>query len=284
MNRAILSLYLLFLSTCIQAQLESKKNETGKYGFTNEAGDWIIQPIYKEVVEFYELSYTFAKLKDKWGIIDQQGKTILPFEYSKINNLDIDATQLYSAVKNNRYGLISLTTAMPVTEFVYENDFYFDDGVIFELGALAVVQKNKKTGLINKKGVEVIPCIYDSGKNPFTSLDYNFYLVKQNGKEGVIDTLGTQIVLCRYDKVRISDSLEDTFEIIKGSKYGLCDFKGTEIIAPVYDKAFYFEGDYAIARLKGKYGIINRKGETVKPFTYLKESDAFDEFMKLFEN
>lgn len=282
--RATLCLLLLVTSLCAYAQLESKKNKAGKFGFTNETGDWVIQPIYDEVIEFEDLPNTFAKLKGKWGIIDMQGKTIQPFEFSKVNNLDYGIAHLYSVEKNKRYGLVNLSSAKPLTEFVYENSFYFDDGTIEELGLLAIVYKNKKAGLLNEKGVEIIPCIYDKGESPFTYLEGNFYLVKQQGKVGIIDNTGHQILPCQYEKAEVSISFDERFDVVKGGKYGLCDFKGNEVITPIYDKPFYFEGDYSIARLKGKYGIINQKGEIIKPFTYAKESDAFDELLKLFEN
>jgi hypothetical protein len=281
--RPIISLLLIFTSICTYAQLESKKNTTGKFGFTDETGDWIIQPIYDEVIEFYELPNTFAKLKGKWGIINQKGQTVQPFEYSKIKNLDYGDAQLYSAMKGKHFGLVSLTEAKPLTEFVYDTNFYFDDGLFYQLGIVAVVNKNNKAGLINTKGIEVIPCVYDKGKSPFTNLEDYFYLVRQNGRVGLIDTVGRQIVPCRYDNIAVSNSVDSAYDVIKNNKYGLCDFQGNEVISPRYDKPFYFEGEYAIARLKGKYGIINLNGETIKPFTYTKESDAFDDLIKLFE-
>ena len=82
-SRIILLFCSLFIGTNAFSQLESKKASNGKFGFTNDE-QWAIQPIYDEVVEFYDYSYAFAKLNGKWGLIDQQGKAILPFEYSKV--------------------------------------------------------------------------------------------------------------------------------------------------------------------------------------------------------
>lgn len=149
---------------------------------------------------------------------------------------------------------------------------------------LPLYYKNNKAGLINTKGIEVIPCIYDKGESPFTNLEDYFYLVRQNGKVGLIDTVGRQIIPCRYDNIAISNSVDSAYDVRKKGKYGLCDSQGNEVISPIYDKPFYFEGEYAIARLKGKFGIINLKGETIKPFAYSKESEAFEELIKLFEN
>lgn len=120
-------------------------------------------------------------------------------------------------------------------------------------------------------------------KGHFADLDYDYYfLVKQNNKAGVIDTAGRQVMPCLYDEVKICDSMDKTFEIVKKGKHGLCAFDGTEMIAPIYDKSFFFEGEYALVKRKGIYGVINKKGETVLPFTFSKESDGFDEMMKLY--
>ncbi len=274
---------LLFISTCAVAQLEGRKSESGKFGFTNETGEWVIQPMYSQIFEFSESQFTLVKLKDKWGVIDQQGKTILPFEFSKMENLDYGDDQLFSVMKDKRYGLLDLHSAKMRTECIYENDFHFYDGIIQQLGVLAIVYKNNKVGLINEQGTEVVPCIYDKGKNPFEELENNFFRVSKNGKVGAIDTVGREIVPCIYDKINVSGIFEP-FEVVSKGKFGYCDFTGKEVIAPLYDKSFFFEGDFAYVRLKGKYGIINRKGETVKPFIYTKESDVFEEFTKLFVN
>ena len=149
----------------------------------------------------------------------------------------------------------------------------------------AIVYKNKKAGMLNSNGVEFVPCQYDGGKKPFAYMDYDYFmLVRQNSKVGVIDTAGREVIRCQYDDIKISDAMGEVFEIKKNGKYGLCGFDGKEIIAPLYDKSFYFEGEYSLVSLKGKYGAINKKGETVVPFTYLKEEDASAEMMKLYGN
>ena len=281
--RIAFTFLLLLVAISAFSQLESKKAPNGKFGFTNENGEWAIQPLYDELTEFYDSPHAFVKLKGKWGVIDQQGRTIAPFEYSKISNLDTGDEELYSVTKNKRYGILNLQSGKLIAACLYEKEFLFEDGIIPLQGNLSVVYKNKKAGLLNDKGIEIVPCIYDGGKRPFADLDYDYYfLVKQNNKAGVIDTAGRQVVPCLYDEVKICDSMDKTFEIVKKGKNGLCGFDGKEMIAPVYDKSFFFEGEYALVKRNGIYGAINRKGETVVPFTFSKESDAFDEMMKLY--
>lgn len=283
-TRALIIFFFLF-SLVGYSQPESKKSSSGKFGFTDDSGEWIIQPQYTEVEEFYDGPYAFVKLKGKWGLIDQKGNAILPFSYDKIANLDYGEDELYSVSKNKLYGMVSRKKGKEIVSCTYENNFYFDDSIISELDAVAIVYKNKKAGLLSMEGKEIVPCLYDGGKKPFTTLDYDaFYLVRQNKKAGVINSLGGLVVQCVYDDIKISDSESLLFEVQKNGKYGYCSIEGKEIIAPIYDKAFYYEGDFSLAKLKGNYGVINRKGETVVPFTYSKESDAFDKMMTLYEN
>jgi hypothetical protein len=288
MKHNLFSLVLLMLiATASYAQLEVKKNANGKYGYVDYEDNWVVQPQYDEANGFDDLTFAFAKLKGKWGLIDLQGKMVLPFEYDKIiydNDYYFGDEQIITVVKNNKYGMVSRTIGKVFVECIYEKGFYFDEGFFYQLGTVSVVYRNKKAGILNDKGVEVVPCIYDGGKQPFTTLDDFFLLVKQNKKMGVLDTIGRQLLPCEFEKVEISDSMSEAFEIKKDGKYGLYSFSGKEMIAPLYDAPFYLEGEYGVAKLKGKFGVINSKGEAVVPFTYSKESDALDEMLKLYEN
>jgi WG containing repeat len=278
---------LLLIATGTSAQLETKKDTNGKYGYVDYEDNWVVQPQYDEANGFDDLTFAFAKLKGKWGLIDLQGKVVIPFSFDKIiydNDYYFGDEQIITVVKNNKYGMVSRTSGKVFVECVYEKGFAFDEGLFYQLGTVSVVYRNKKAGLLNEKGVEIVPCIYDGGKQPFTSLDDYFVLVKQNKKIGVLDTVGHPLLPCQFEKVEISDSMSEMFQVKKNGKYGLYSFEGKEIITPLYDAPFYFEGEYGVAKLKGKYGVINRKGEAVVPFTYSNESDALDEMLKLYEN
>ncbi len=284
---------ILILETGVEMVCKVMKDD--RYGLISLAtGKVVIEPIYDNHLtfrEFYDettnanFMYAISSTNGKWGSINMQGKTIIPFEYDKIiapqeeyNDLNGQA----KVIKNKRYGLVSFLTGNVITPPVYDQDFYFEETM---WGMTAIVYKNKKAGMLNSKGIEFVPCKYDVGKKPFTDLDYNYFmLARQNNKVGVIDTAGHELVHCQYDEIKMSDAMGEVFEIKKNGKYGLCSLDGNEIIAPLYDKIFYLEGDYGLVKLKGKYGVINKKGETVVPFTYSKEEEASAGMMKLYNN
>lgn len=102
---------------------------------------------------------------------------------------------------------------------------HYDNIGSFSEAGFAIVMLNKKFGMINRQGEEIIPAKYD--------------------------------FLWEFAKGGIA-----RFEINK--KYGLVNKKGEEIVPPKYDKIYDFvKGGLAIVILNGKYGIINRQGHEI---------------------
>ncbi len=272
-----------FIACTAQTELEGKKGNNGKFGFTNDNDDWVIQPVYDEITEFYGLTYTFVKSKGKWGLIDQGNTTILPFEYSKVifDEYLLGDEQNVIVVKNNKYGIVSRTTGKSLIDCIYEKPFEFTDGIIPHLGNLSVVYRNNKAGLINEKGVEFVACIYDGGKIPFQDMYNDFYATaKQNGKTGVIDTLGHLVVPCVYDEINTSEEL-DLLDVIKNKKHGIFSLRsGKELVAPLYDEAIFFGGDFAIVQQKKKYGAIDKEGKVLVPFSFSNDDEVYLELQK----
>ncbi len=267
-----------FITCSAQTELEGKKSNNGKFGFTDEEDNWVIQPVYDEITEFYGLSFAFVKSKGKWGLIDQQNTTILPFDYSKVifDEYLLGDEQNVIVVKNNKYGIVSRTTGKILIDCIYEKPFEFTDGIIPHLGNLSVVYRNNKAGLINEKGVEFVPCIYDGGKIPFQDMYNDYYATaKQNGKTGVIDTLGHLVVPCSYDEINTSEDLE-LLDVIKNKKHGIFSLRtGKELVAPLYDEEIVFDGDYAIVQQKKKYGAIDKEGKVIVPFTFRNDDEVY---------
>lgn len=282
-SRIIIVFCLLFISASAFSQLESKKAANGKFGFTNDE-EWVIQPMYDEVMEFYDYSYAFVKVKGKWGLIDQQGKTVLPFEYSKV----LEEEYLFgdeenrTIIKNGKYGIVNRALGKMLVECIYEKPFGFTDGIFPLLGNLSVVYRNNKAGLLNEKGVEIVPCIFDGGKEPFKDMYLDLYvLAKQNNKSGVVDTVGNLAVPCVYDEIKTTEDF-DLLDVVKNKKHGLFSLTARkEIIAPLYDEPIRFDEEYAYVRLNKKYGAIDKDGNIIVPFKYANDDEVYLELEKL---
>jgi hypothetical protein len=184
-------------------------------------------------------------------------------------------------VKNNKYGIASRATGKILIDCVYEKPFEFTDGIIPHLGNLSVVYRNNKAGLINEKGVEFVPCVYDGGKIPFQDMYNDYYATaKQNGKTGVIDTLGHLVVPCVYDEINTSEDLE-LLDVIKNKKHGVFSLRtGKELVAPLYDEAIFFDEHYAIVQQKKKFGAIDKEGKVLVPFMFNNDDEVYLELQK----
>jgi hypothetical protein len=80
---------------------------------------------------------------------------------------------------------------------------------------VAVVGKNNKYGIINKKGKAVVPLKYDS----IFSFDEGMMLADKNGKLGLIDKSGNIKAQCHYDSIYLFS--EGKAPVEKSGKWAL---------------------------------------------------------------
>jgi hypothetical protein len=55
----------------------AKVNLNGKYGYINQAGDWVIKPQFKDAYSFSDNGLARVKVNGKVGVINNQGQWIL---------------------------------------------------------------------------------------------------------------------------------------------------------------------------------------------------------------
>ena len=285
MKAFLTSLIILFaLPITTFAQLESAKDKSGKFGFMNNSGAWAIQPGYDEVTEFEEHPFTLVKKNGNWGLINQQGETIIPFQYNKVDQGWSYSTAISVVEQNGKFGIVNRETGKEIVTCKYDAAIEFNDTYIPELNVTAVVFQDKKMGLIVESGREVVPCLYDADKDPFTLLDAEnlLYTVRREKKMGAIDTTGAEVIKCNYDQIEAQDA--EFFDIVINKKHGLYSLKEKrEIISPLYDQPFMFEGEFAIVQQNKKYGAIDKTGKVIVPFRFSNDDSVFLELEKLRE-
>ena len=206
------------------ARVESE----GKASYINPQGKVILDYSTYKAINFYK---GFAIVQDainKTGVIDSQGKIIIPVIYDDIVR-NFDGEQQYFIVTlNKKYGLINTNGNMIAQiKYDYLTGFYKN---------YAVVVLGKLDGVINKTGKEIIPPKYS--------------------------------LIINNDKVDEKSVSEGFFLVQKEDKYGYVDTNGVEIVAPKYEDARKFIKDLAPVKLNGKWGFINKKGEIVVPIKY----------------
>jgi hypothetical protein len=287
-----------------QAIVRSNFNESIR---TNEF--WIIDGDGKQVGGLSSLDEPFTKYhdvaimkkntsgSDKYGIINDSLKVIVPFEYKELNIAGKDNQFIIAKTDDNKYvvfnreGVIigekdyDYAAALNYTVKVRKQNKYglIDvDKVIFpceyndiswfgkdqKLG-LFIVKKDNKKGIMNIAQKLIIPCDYDDISE--TSID-KYFLVKKGESISIIDTLGSTIIPSGYKT--IEDAKNGLFVVGDGKTVAIYDNTG-KMVLPFgkVSSIKQFNNNMAKAISNGLWGYINSKGEIAIPFKYTQAWD-----------
>jgi len=127
----------------------------GKYGFLDRYGHEVIPCIYDEVSHFH-LERAMVRQGDRFGIVDVDGRIVLPIEYecrSMKAEMYVYRDSLALVQKDGKYGYVDLEGHLVIP-------FYFDDAYQFSEG-LASVHHQGFWGYIDTKGDIFLPFIFD---------------------------------------------------------------------------------------------------------------------------
>ena len=129
-------------------------NRDGKYGFLNLKGDEAVPCIYDETGIFQQ-GRTLARLGDHYGIIDTNGRIILPIEYDNrtvkgMKYMYYDSLALVE--KDGKLGYVDLDGKL-VIPFYFEEAFQFSEG-------LAAARFQGMWGYIDTHGDIFMPFIF----------------------------------------------------------------------------------------------------------------------------
>ena len=196
----------------------------GKYGLINFEGKEVLPCDYDEITALKGVTNNLLVKKDgKVGLVNEKGQTIVNTEYKDIKTLKEGYKNEYIIVNdNNQYGIIS-TTGTVIIEPKYEDVKYLNNSEMFAIKDAGVWK------LINKDNQILIDGGYDN----------------------IIEAKGENVV------------------VEKRGKYGVVTTKNEEKIPVEYEQIKYTFSIYYIAKTGGKYGIINLNNEQVKDFNYI---------------
>ena len=212
--------------------------------------------------------YVKVRKNNKFGILNQEGKEIVPCVYDSVVDFKeglamvgkAEAVYLKSSRESGfiyKYGFVDMQ-GNEVIPCVLDDVGYFHEG-------LAIVGKSEDTGVVSKNGKAVI------GAVEFILNDTSrVYL--GNVKHGIIDKKGNEVVPYVYNVIR--QHFKEGYAIVgKGdeewdNKFGIINRDGREICPCIYDEIKSFHEDLACVMKNDKYGYINKNGEVVIPIIY----------------
>ncbi len=238
--------------------------------------------IFFPAVLFSQFNPVFiSKANLSYPKVQASNESMFGFEQGgKIGYLDKNANVVIPAI----YSYDSATSSQSIP--------YFYKGYV-------KVVKNKKCGLIDKTGKEIIPIEYENitpytqfgnfvlvtktiaGKKNYGVLtiqnkelvpiefedikfDTNMLSVKQNGKWGLINKAGKQLLPCEYNYLNYS-ATDKVLIATKGSQYGVIDINGQwlfEKSASVFTLVSCKFG-MLLCKVNNKYGYLDLKGNEV---------------------
>lgn len=207
-----------------------------------------IIPFKYNFIQYINDSFMIALNSDgKYGVINISNEEVLPFEYDEIHKVS-ESNDYCRLAKNNKSGLINTNNGIIVIPVEYESIYYVDKEYIEN--ELVVAQKDDKMGIIDVNNKEVVPFIYER-----IDLTGSCFEVYKDGLAGLLDNKGNEILPTEaIDIMDVADGFITAKVYVENyeHKYAVYNFKGEEIVPPIYDYIDYDASE--------KYMIVNNDG------------------------
>ena len=153
----------------------------------------VVQPKY-EITEVFEQKYIKAKINEKWSLLDQRGKEIIPPKYDDVSNIDRGTKSVFYVVKDEKIGIVN-KQGEEITPIDYD--------VISEgEKEVFVLTQGDLRGVLFKQKI-LVPSIYESingyglkiGQYKNMKPGRRYYNAQRDGKKYVLDDQGNEYEL-----------------------------------------------------------------------------------------
>lgn len=263
----------------------------GLFGFKREDGTVFVEPQYKYVDQFHG-NYCIVYVDDlHCGLIDREGRTIVPPVYQAVNYPTDGMILVY---ENNLWGYYDTTGHQQIV-CKYRAASGFSEGLA--VVSVDIDSNEVRYGYINMRDSMVIPPTYEYAK----TFEEGCAIVMDYGRMGMIDHQNHEVLPLKYldltpmhegtffavdalsEKAALFDRnfkrqtdfvydelkhySEGYYVVHRDGKYMLLDAKGKECFGQWDDIAGFF-GGYSMVKRDGKFGIINKHGKLILPTEY----------------
>jgi len=296
----LLFLFAFIIQTTSFAQHQQTERlqrfrKNGLYGFINSSRDTVAVAQWDYVDDFFA-GKARVEYKSKWGMINAKGAYVIPPEYDKITNVSDEG--IVRLTLNGLIGYKHVDSGVMISAIQWQEAGPFYKG-------FAMVKKDNHYGIINTKGTEVCPPIYDYIYD--ISAPQEMVRVKKDEKLGFINAARKLTIPVKFSHAEdFSDGLalvqvagSEVFEyidktgksilrapagimpgkftegyalVLKGNtdayKAGFINKLGKIVIPIEWDDATEFYNGHAAVKRNGKWGYINKSGKLVVDTLY----------------
>jgi len=277
------------------------------WGLADENANILVKPQYTFISFAYgetnpNLFAVFQK--GKWGVIDTQGKIIIPIQFWRVNILP--NCILVGDTSDDKIALYD-TKGKLLLPAQYDNIDYvkpFDE----KWRNLLLLHQKGKVGIYDiSQEKTILPCNYELTSIPVSNADAEVFTLVQNGKAaffdtkgkqvsdfkyleygsgsimsegyakvqcsnglwGVVDKNGKEVVPCQYKNMGISVCNSIISFEGKNGKWGYLNVSNSkEIVKPEYDRARDFSSGFGEVEKNRKVGFVDATGKVVVPLEY----------------
>jgi hypothetical protein len=270
--------------------------QNGKWGYINDTGKIVIEPVYSQAFDFKTKKYAIVKQGTHFGIIDKKGKILLSTIYDSLKTLNdsvlaiqyqglwgimtIDGKMIlpcaYDALsacwwkhllyrKDGLLGLLSISGKI-ITPAKYDEIVRYDS-VFF------TTKLNRQIGLIDTSGYEYLQADCES----IEIRGDNIIMFEKDGKSGFITVknrkrspvIWNQLMILTDDGNYYNRYTPYFIKAEYGEKYGLYSWKCDSLICDTtYDDFFFLDKNFAAFKNKNKFGLVNAEGKILSEAEY----------------
>lgn len=240
----------------------SIKKEGEKYGVIDKNGRWLLPAEYDEIKREY--SYFLLTRDGKKGLLAKDSTFLIPTQYQDIKYYSYE--KFIKVKKDEKWGVINSQNKI-VIPLQYER--------IENLGQnLIKIYDGKYWKLINYDGEEINGQEYSSVNFLSNMNNRDLIFVSQLYRSGIIDKKGNTILPCKFEKV-IPDinkinpvGIPDLYPVQQNKKWGYAKKGGAIVIPCQFEKVSFFRRQVALIKKDSKFYLIDTKGNIISKDGY----------------
>ncbi len=225
----------------------------------------LVEPTYQDLGEPNE-GLVRARINDKTGFIDLNGKIVVPFEYYYANYFAEGLAAVSQETNSGmKIGFVDKTGKLAIEMKYYS---MLLDRTRFYNG-VAVVAKGgeNKYGIIDRAGRELTDFVY-SFINPFEN-SMGITTVNKSDKWALLDKTGKELTPFKYDKMTSPYYFANGLIRVEAiGKNGFIDYSGKEVVSPQFEEAGDYSEDLCAVMVGGKWGFIDKKGNVIIKYQF----------------
>ncbi len=183
--------------------------QNGACGYINKAGEGIVDFTFTKCLDYDGGKAVVYRGIRRAGLVDTDGNIVLEPSVDRL----LTFQEGRGLVRDDHYRFYYITEQADLYDGYYQRASAFQHGV-------AVVQVDEKWGVINQRGIEIIPPKYDR----IESFENGYAKVRIQGFSGLSNLKGELIVQPNYEY--ISYAGEGLFRVEQGDRIGYFDADG----------------------------------------------------------